>query len=101
MSVTAAVAASSFDAMPVESTKWQNITVTCRRSPAVSGVGGEVEASGGCGLRGAGGETDASATNVSSSLAIAASTFRRCPRHADILEVLIGQMGQTERLILF
>jgi hypothetical protein len=43
--------ASSFAAIPVESTRSQNITVTCRRSPAASGVGGEVEATGGCGFR--------------------------------------------------
>jgi hypothetical protein len=54
--------------MPVESTRSQNITVTCRRSPDASGVRGAVTTSGACD---AGAGTGGGTADVSSSLAIA------------------------------
>ena len=84
--------ASSFAAIPVESTRSRNITVTCRRSPATSKavvlVAGGIE-----------GGVDARTGEVTSLLdraAMASSSLRRCPRSADaqLLQVLCRQALQ-------
>src|ERR1700732_240044 len=87
--------------MPVESTKSQNITVTCRRSPMAAVGGGATGANwagsvvwGSLASTSGGKGSDADGDFPGSS-ATAAGIFSAVPKQtAAVLEVLIGKMGK-------
>ena len=78
--------------MPVESTRSQNITVTCRRSPVASARGHDSVAAIGCADAGAG-------VGGVVELGYRAQHFApMAEQDAEFLQVLIGQIGKDREI---